>query len=133
MLDFQPLELVAGAGFDLQSLTIHIRDHKQRELPILDRSLEAHYGGFVFSQQARADEDAATRSALETSYGRAPLEVWFGGHEARMYEMGPEVEPDDIDGRMPSVVVWSVGNMVYLLASGELSADALVRIAGSLY
>ena len=54
-------------------------------------------------------------------------------HEAMAYELGPEPEPDDIDGRMPAVVTWSDGEIFYLVASGELTVDWLLRIAGSLY
>jgi hypothetical protein len=50
-----------------------------------------------------------------------------------VYELGPEPPPDDIDGRSPSVVAWHDGEMFYLLASIEMAADVLVRIATSLY
>ena len=34
MLDFQPRESAETAGCQLQSLRIHIRDHRHRDLPI---------------------------------------------------------------------------------------------------
>ena len=48
-----------------------------------------------------------------------------------MYELGPEVPPDDIDGREPSVVTWADGEMFFLLASGQLEAQMLKDIAES--
>ncbi len=50
-----------------------------------------------------------------------------------MYELGPEPPPDDIDGRNPSVVTWQDAEMFYLIASGEMSSDKLLKIAISLY
>jgi hypothetical protein len=41
--------------------------------------------------------------------------------------------PGDIDGRSPAVVVWHDGAMIYLVASGELGANELSRIAMSMY
>jgi hypothetical protein len=49
------------------------------------------------------------------------------------YELGPEPAIDDIDGRAPSVVTWHDGEMFYLIASGQMSADDLIKIANSLY
>jgi hypothetical protein len=37
------------------------------------------------------------------------------------------------NGRCPSVVTWHDGEMVYLILSGKLPSDVLVRIANSLY
>ena len=45
MLTFRPLAPQDTGGLHLQSIQIHVRDHKLRELPIADRTLEAHYGG----------------------------------------------------------------------------------------
>ena len=132
MLTFRPLEPGYTAGHELQSLQVHIRDHKQRDLPIGDRSLEAHYGAFVVSQ-ARSSQEEARRLALAVSYGRGPRERRVAGHEGRVYPLGPEPAPDDTDGREPSVVVWSDGDMFYLVASDGLPADTLVDIAESLY
>src|SRR4030095_9785991 len=103
MLSFRPLVPKYTAGLRLQSIQIHVRDHKQRDLAIGERTLEAHYGSFVLSQ-ARKGEQEARRRALTLSYGPAPREARIGGHDARVYELGPEPEPGDIDGRSPSVV-----------------------------
>lgn len=132
MLNFHPLEPKQTEGCSLQSLQIHIRDHKHRDLSVGDRTLEAHYGAFVLSQ-ARPGTVEARRLALVVSYGRAPLEVRVLGREGRMYELGPEPDPDDIDGREPAVVVWSDGEMFYLAASDTLMAEALLRVATSLH
>ncbi len=132
MLAFQPLVPKHTAGFPLQSIRIHVRDHKLRELSVGDRTLEAHYGGFSLSQ-ARRGENEARRLALDVSYGRTGRDAQIAGCAGRVYELGPEPEPDDIDGRSPAVVVWHDAAMFYLVASGEMSSDALVRIAVSLY
>jgi hypothetical protein len=129
-LTFQPVAPRYTAGRTLQSLTIHIRDRKRRELPKSDRTLEAHYGAFVLSEAQNKD---ARRKALETSYGPDPRDVRVAGHDGQSYDLGPEVPLDDPDGRMPAVVVWSDGDMFYLIASGELTPDVLLRIAQSLY
>ena len=132
MLTFRPLEPSHTAGCKLQSIQIHVRDHKLRELTIADRTLEAHYGGFVLSQSKKGATEAR-RLALDVSYGLAPREGRIAGQAARLYERGPEPPPGDIDGRSPSVVTWHDGDMFYLIASGEMSADDLVRVAVSLY
>lgn len=131
-LTFRPVVPAYTGAFTLQSLHIHVRDHKRRELPAAARTLEAHYGGFVVSQCKKGREEAR-RQALEVSYGRAPREAGIAGHAARMYDLGPDPPPGDIDGRSPAVVVWHDGAMLYLLASGELGADELLRIAVSMY
>jgi len=64
---------------------------------------------------------------------RDPQEGAIAGHAARIYELAPEPEPDDIDGRMPSVVTWHDGEMVFLIASGELPVADLIPIAASMY
>lgn len=132
MLTFDPLEPAFTAKLRLQSLRIHVRDHKLRELSIADRTLEAHYGGFSLSQ-ARRSAAEARRLALDVSYGRDPRDIQIAGHAGRVYELGPEPEPDDIDGRSPAVVVWHDGEMFYLVASGQMPASELFRIAISLY
>jgi hypothetical protein len=132
LLTFQPNEPRHTAGFKLQSLRIHVRDHKLRELAVKDRTLEAHYGGFVFTQ-ARKGVSEARRMALKVSYGPAATEAQFAGCEARVYELGPEPPPDDIDGRNPSIVVWHDAEIFYLVASVELPSDQLLSIASSLY
>jgi hypothetical protein len=132
LLTFVPVEPRFTAGFVLQSLAIHVRDYRRRELAVGERTLEAHYGGFVLSE-ARSTRDGARQKALETLYGAEARDVRVAGHEGKAYELGPEVEPDDVDGRMPAVVTWCDGEMHYLVASGELSADVLLRIAESVY
>ena len=132
MLTFQPLEPGRTAGLRLQSIRIHVRDHKQRALSVQDRTLEAHYGGFVLSQ-ARKGADEARRLVLAVPYGRAGRDAQIAGRAARVYELGPEVAPDDIDGRSPAVVVWHEAELFYLIASDTMGSDELVRIAMSLY
>lgn len=129
---FRPLEPRHTAGLTLQSIHIHIRDHKLRELAIADRTLEAHYGAFVVSQSWKGATESR-RLALDVSYGPSSREGRIAGHSARVYELGPEPPPGDIDGRSPSVVTWHDGDMFYLIASGEMSSDALIRVAASMY
>jgi hypothetical protein len=109
-----------------------VRDHKLGELSINDRTLEAHYGGFVLSQ-ARKGTDEARRLALDVRYGSAGQEGQIAGHAARIYELGPEPAPDDIDGRSPAVVTWHDADLFFLVASDTMSSRELVRIAISLY
>jgi len=132
MLEFRPLQPRDTAGRNRKSLSIHIRDHKKRDLAVGDRSLEAHYGAFVVTQTRKGTEEAK-RWALRQSYGPAPTPAKVFGHDARAYELGPEVSADDIDGRAPAVVVWHDGDMFYLVASGELAVDVLLNIAQSMY
>lgn len=132
MLTFRPFEPAFTAGRELASLRIHIRDHKMRELPIEQRALEVHYGPFVISQSRKGAEEAR-RLALDVSYGRNPREGSIAGRPARIYELGLEPEPDDLDGRPPSVVTWHDGEMFFLIASGEMPVDELIPIAASLY
>ena len=132
MLAFRPLKPAYTAGYRLQRLRIHVRDHERRVLAVADRTLEAHYGEFVLSQ-ARKPVDEAQRLALKVSYGRDPRDARIAGRAARIYELGPEVEPDDIDGRAPAVVTWADGELFFLLASGAARSDVLVKIALSLY
>jgi hypothetical protein len=120
------------AGHALQSIQIHIRDHKDRELPIGARTLEAHYGAFVVSQTQPGAEEARRR-ALDVSYGQAARQGRVAGRAARTYELGPEPPPDDIDGRHPAVIAWHDRTMFYLIASDEMSAAELERIAQSMY
>lgn len=132
MLAFKPLEPKFTAGNRLQGLRIHVRDHKLRELETVDRSLEALYGAFVLSQAQRGPSKAR-QLALSTSYGPIGNDAQVVGHSAKTYELGPEVPPDDIDGRNPAVVTWHDGGMHYLIASNQLSIAALAKIAASLY
>ncbi len=130
-VDFEPRVPADTLGHELQMLQIHVMDHRRRELPRRERSLEAYYEAFVFTQ-ARRGRDEARRLALETSYGQTVEETTVRGHPARRYELGAEVPPDDTDGRPPSVVVWADGEMFYLVASGELPVADLERIAASI-
>src|SRR5262245_8973280 len=132
MLTFVPFEPTFTAGLEHAGLRIFIRDHKMRDVPVGDRSLEAHYGRFVFSQ-SRKGADEARRLALDVSYGREPHEAMIAGHAGRMYELGPEPEPGDPDSRMPSVVTWHDGEMFFLVASGEMPVADLIPIAISIY
>ena len=132
MLTFTPVEPKYTAKRKLQSIRIYVRDHKMRELAVGDRTLEAYYGSFSVSQ-ARRGAAEARRLALEVPYGRSPKDVRIGKCAGRMYELGPEPEPDDIDGRMPAVVVWHDGEMHFLIASHEMAAGELAKIALSFY
>jgi hypothetical protein len=96
------------------------------------RTLEVHYGAFVLSQ-SRPGAQEAERLALSVRYGPTAREAQVAGHAARVYELGPEPEPGDIDGRSPAVVTWHDAAMFYLIASGEMSSNNLVKIATSLY
>jgi hypothetical protein len=132
LLSFAPLELNETSGHRLQSLAIYVRDHRLREIAPTDRSLEAHFGAFSFTQ-ARKGIDEARRWALEVAYGRAAAQGHVAGHPARIYELGPKVPVDDIDGRSPAVVVWHDGEMFYLIASDRLQSPELLAIAETLY
>ncbi len=132
MVEFRPVEPSETAGFELQSLRIHVMDHRLRTLAREARTLEAHYGGFVLSEAMHA-ADEARGLALEVSYGRDGRAERVADHEGRVYELGPEPEPDDIDGRPPAVVVWHDAGMLYLVASDTLPANQLLEIALSLY
>lgn len=132
MLAFVPVVPAHTEGFALQSLAVFVMDHKHRDVPVGDRSLEAHYGGFVLSQSMGAPAEAR-RKALDLRYGAAPHEMRIVGREGRAYRLGPVPEPDDIDPRMPAVIVWHDADMFFLVASDTLEIDALDRIARSLY
>jgi hypothetical protein len=133
MLTFQPIEPGYTAGFRLQSIRIHVRDHKRRTVPRVDRTLEAHYGGFVLSEARKGGIAEARRLALVVRYGSAGQDALIAGRAARVYELGPEPPADDIDGRAPAVVVWHDGELLCLVASDTMRSDRLVRIAASLY
>jgi hypothetical protein len=132
MLTFNPLEPTFTAGLARQGLRIFIRDHKKRDVPVSDRTLEAHYGRFVVTQ-SRHDVKEARRLALDVSYGREPREAMIAGHPARVYQLGPDPGPEDIDGPMPSVVTWHDGEMFFLIASHEMKVEELIPVAMSMY
>jgi len=132
MLTFDPLEPTFTAGLARDGLRIFIRDHKKRDLPVGDRTLEAHYGRFVFTQSRKGVKEAR-RLALDVAYGLEPREAMIAGHPARVYELGADPGPDDIDGPMPSVVTWHDGEMFFLIASHEMKVEELIPVAMSIY
>ncbi|MCP8689864.1 hypothetical protein [Marinobacterium sedimentorum] len=133
LVDFEPRRPAFTAGFALQSLAVHVMDHRKRRLPVSARSLEAHYGGFVIDQKRASCAAQARHLALSRPHGRAPATVQVAGQEGRSYALGPVPESGDIDGRSPAVVVWHEGDRVYLVASDQLEVATLLRIAVSLY
>jgi hypothetical protein len=133
LVDFEPRRPAFTAGFDLVSLAVHVMDHRKRRLPIGARSLEAHYGAFVIDQKRAASATDAKRRALSTRYGAVAETVHVAGFERRGYALGPEPDPDDIDGMSPAVIVWSDGAMLYLVARDQLDEVILLRIASSMY
>ena len=132
MLTFRPVQPKYTAGLELESIHIHVRDHRQQDLAIADRTCEAYYGDFVVSQSRRRP-DEARRLALELSYGPNPIVATIFGRDARVYELGPDPGPDDIDGRSPAVVTWYDADMFFLIASSALEVAELQKIAMSLY
>ena len=132
LVDFEPLVPGECLGCRLQSLAVFVCDHKRRELAKSERSLEAHYGDFVFSQARRSLEEAR-RLALESRYGLAPRDIRIAGREGRVFELGPEPEADDIDPRSPAVIAWCDADMFYLVASDRLASADLLRVAESIY
>ena len=130
LLTFEPAVPTDTAGHALDTLAVFMRDHRMRELPAEDRSLEAFYAAFVFTQ-SRHTPERAREAALATPYGLDARPVEVGRHEGRGYERGPDPAPGDPDPPMPAVVVWHADEMFYLLASEELDVAALLRIARS--
>lgn len=131
LVDFAPLVPGYTAGRERQTLAVFVVDHEQREVARSRRSVEAHYGDFVFAQSMPGVAEAR-RSALSAAYGPDVETVTVSGHEGRGYRLGPPVDEGDPDGRSPAVVVWADGPLFYLLASTELDLDELLRIASSL-
>jgi hypothetical protein len=132
MLTFQPLEPGYTAGLDLEFLRIHVRDHKMRVVRTDDRTLEAHYGGFVLSQVRKGAEEAR-KWVMSVTYGRVTKESDVAGRPAKVCEVGPEPPPDDIDGRTPAVVTWADKELFFLVASDTMPAAELICVAVSLY
>ena len=83
--------------------------------------------------QTRKGTDEARRLALDVRHGSAGQEGQIAGHTARIYELGPEPAPDDIDGRTPAVVTWYDADLFFLVARDTMSSHELVRIAISLF
>lgn len=133
LIEFTPRQPSFTADHALQSLSVYVMDHRKRKLPVSARSLEAHYGAFVIEQRRAASAAEARRLALSTPYGSTAETINVAGFEGRGYPLGPEPGPDDIDGRMPAVVVWNDDSMFYLVASSELELPDLLAIASSLY
>ena len=131
LLTFRPSVPTFTAECELDSIAVFVMDHRRREVPVGDRTVELHYGRFVVSQQ-RAGIEEARRLALDVSYGPDPIDLQVSGDVGRGYELGPEVPSDDIDGRSPAVVVWARDERFTMVASSELSCDVLIEIAGSL-
>lgn len=113
-------------------IRLFVRDHKQRELPITERSLEIFYDSCVVTQQRAASHEDARSLALERSYGSEPIEADVSGRKAMTYELGPEVPEDDVDGRSAAVVAWAVGDVFHLVASTSTPVAALLTIARSI-
>jgi hypothetical protein len=132
LVTFTPRAPAETRGCALESIRVHVRDHRGRELAARERTLEAHYGRFVVSQCEKGAREAR-RCALEVSYGRVPQPLRILGRDGRGYDLGPEPPPDDIDGRSPAVVTWHDGDMHYFIASGELAVTDLVTVATSMY
>jgi hypothetical protein len=130
VMGFRPLVPRTTAGATLRALRVFVRDHRNRLVAPGQRSLEAHYGAFVFSQ-SRPGPQESRRLALDVPYGIDPGHSRVGTYEARVCELGPEVPPDDPDGRAPAVVTWAAGDRFCLVASSELSASTLIGIARS--
>jgi len=133
LLVFVPRRPAFTVGQCLQSLAVHVMDHRRRQVPLAARSLEAHYSGFVINQKPAGSAAEARRLALSTRYGQAAKTVQVAGHEGRSYELGVEVEPEAVDGRSPAVIVWADGPMLYLVASGTMAVASLLEIAVSMY
>jgi hypothetical protein len=107
-------------------------DHRNRQVPVQARSVELHYGAFVFTQSAPGPTEARRR-VVDNRYGPEPIEGQILGREARLYELGPDPGPDDVDGRSPAVVTWHDDGIHYLIASTELTSQRLVDVAMSVY
>lgn len=132
MVSSVPVHPTDTAGSSLRSLRVFVRDHKRREVPFGDRTLEAAYDQFVFSQ-ARKGIEEARRPAVTTSYGQVATDARIGGCPARVYELGPEPAVGDVGGRRPAVVTWQDGDMFDLLSSDVLEPSVLATIAHSIY
>jgi hypothetical protein len=132
LLTFEPRVPGDTRGRALVGLRVHVRDHRRRDLPRHLRTFEAHYDGLAVCQSCPG-ASAARRRALEVRYGQNGRPVRIGGRDGRAYPLGPEVPPDDIDGRSAAVVTWWDGPMHHFVASTELPLEDLERVAASLY
>jgi hypothetical protein len=132
LLAFTPRRAADTRGRGLRGLRVHVRDHRRRDLPLHLRTVEAHYDGLAVTQ-SRPGPSTARRRALEVRYGPSARAVRIAGHEGRAYPLGPEVPPDDVDGRSAAVVTWADGPMFYFVASTALDDGQLLLVAASLY
>jgi hypothetical protein len=96
------------------------------------RTLEAHYDGVAVCQ-SRPGASSARRRALDVRYGQGGTAIRIAGHEGRAYPLGPEVPPDDVDGRSAAVVTWADGPMFYFVMSTQLPVEEVTVVAASLY
>ena len=134
LISFEPRRPKFTARFSLSSLSVYVMDHRKRQISKNRRSLEAHFnGGFVLDQKKASSANEAKRMALSTGYGPSAETIQIAGHEGRSYELGPEPPPDDPDGRMPAVVAWHEEDLFFLIASTQLKAEVLLRVAESMY
>jgi len=132
LLTFVPRAPADTRGRALVGLRVHVRDHWRRDLPPHLRTFEAHYDGLAVCQSCPG-ASAARRRALDVRYGENGRPVRVVGHDGRAYPLGPEVPPDDIDGRSAAVVTWWDGPMHHFVASTQLPLEDLERVATSLY
>jgi hypothetical protein len=132
LLTFMPRQPRRTAGFECSGIRIFVRDHKLREVPREKRVVEFHYGGFMMSQSHPGPSEAR-RLAVALRYGPSSIEAQILGREGRIYELGPEPDPDDIDGRNPAVVTWHDDGIQYFVASDTLASSELIDIAMSIH
>ncbi|ANM30067.1 hypothetical protein ABI59_11540 [Acidobacteria bacterium Mor1] len=138
LIGFIPRTPRETLGFPVDSMHVFVRDHKQREVPVSERSLEVYYRlkndgpGFVLSQSCPGTPEAERR-AFQRSYGQDGRPTRVAGKPARLYPLGPPVAEDDVDGRPPAVIVWQDDDRLMLIASSTLEVDQLQRVADSLY
>ena len=132
LVAFEPRIAADTRGRALRGLRVHVRDHRRRDLPRHLRTLEAHYDGVAVCQ-SRPGASSARRRALEVRYGEGATAIRIAGHEGRAYPLGPEVPPDDVDGRSAAVVTWADGAMFYFVMSTQLPVDEVTIVAASLY
>ncbi len=132
LMAFTPRRPADTRGRALRGLRVHVRDHRRRDLPLHLRTFEAHYDGVAVCQ-SRPGASSAKRRALEVRYGEGATAIRIAGHEGRAYPLGPEVPPDDIDGRSAAVVTWADGAMFHFVMSTQLPVDEVTIVAASLY
>lgn len=132
LLTFVPRQPADTRGRALRGLRVHVRDHRRRDLPLHLRTFEAHFDGVAVCQ-SRPGPLAARRRALEVRYGPDATSIRIRGREGRAFPLGPEVPPDDIDGRSAAVVTWYDGPMFHFVMSTQLAVDEVALVAASLY